>query len=245
MRLLVLSDTHFEFHHDGGMTFLQELPPPEDVDVVVLAGDIDTMHTSFCGLRAFCERYPHVVYVAGNHEYYHSSPAAVHQELDAIGREYPNFHWLLNKVVEIEGQRFVGTTLWMPDCPSVRAVKEQINDFHLIQGFEPWVFHQNALAHSFLMTNLQEGDVVVTHHAPSMMSNSAQFRFSPLTVLFADPHDDLIRDTCPALWVHGHMHNSSDYPLGEKARVVCNPFGYARREENVRFDWAKVIVLDR
>jgi hypothetical protein len=27
------------------------------------------------------------------------------------------------------------------------------------------------------------------------------------------------------LWTHGHMHNKSDYVVGE-SRVVCNPRGY-------------------
>lgn len=27
------------------------------------------------------------------------------------------------------------------------------------------------------------------------------------------------------LWVHGHMHNASDYVIGD-TRVVCNPKGY-------------------
>jgi predicted phosphodiesterase len=31
------------------------------------------------------------------------------------------------------------------------------------------------------------------------------------------------------LWVHGHMHNASDYMLGT-TRVVCNPRGYTGYE---------------
>ncbi len=244
MRILILSDAHIEFHRDHGSAFMKELPPPSDVDVVVLAGDIDAGPTVPSGVELFCKRYKHVVYVTGNHEYYHSSPGEVHQKLDRLGSAYPNFHWLLNKTVEIEGQRFLGSTLWVPDCPSVRAVKDEINDFHVIANFEPWVFRQNAYTHSFLMTNVEEEDIVVTHHAPSMLSCAPQFRHSPLNVLFADPHEDMIRASKPAMWIHGHMHNSSDYLLAD-TRVVCNPFGYAKREENDRFDWAKVIEIDR
>ena len=32
------------------------------------------------------------------------------------------------------------------------------------------------------------------------------------------------------LWVHGHMHESFDYPMG-KCRVVCKPRGYAPKKE--------------
>ena len=30
----------------------------------------------------------------------------------------------------------------------------------------------------------------------------------------------------PKLWIHGHMHNRSDYMIGD-TRIVCNPRGYA------------------
>ena len=33
------------------------------------------------------------------------------------------------------------------------------------------------------------------------------------------------------LWTHGHMHNVSDYMIGE-IRVVCNPRGYIGYESN-------------
>ena len=244
MRILVMSDVHVEFHCDWGQAFIRDLPSGDEVDVVVLAGDIDAGATIPTGVELFCRRYKHVVYVTGNHEYYHSSPSEVHRKLDVLGRRYPNFHWLLNKTVEIEGQRFLGSTLWFPDCPSVRAVVDRINDPRLIDNFDPWAYRQNGYARSFFMTNVTAGDIVVTHHAPSYRSAAPRFRQSSLGVLFADSHEDLIREAKPALWIHGHMHSSSDYLLGE-TRVVCNPFGYARREENPRFDWAKVIEIDR
>ena len=31
----------------------------------------------------------------------------------------------------------------------------------------------------------------------------------------------------PALWIHGHVHDSHDYTVGE-TRIVCNPHGYSR-----------------
>ena len=38
----------------------------------------------------------------------------------------------------------------------------------------------------------------------------------------------------PALWVHGHMHDSFDYRLG-RTRVVCNPRGYFPHQLNPDF----------
>lgn len=67
--------------------------------------------------------------------------------------------------------------------------------------------------------------VVVTHHAPSKRSLSARYKGSILSPAFASNLEDLILGTQPDLWVHGHMHNSSDYQLG-RTRVICNPSGY-------------------
>jgi hypothetical protein len=35
------------------------------------------------------------------------------------------------------------------------------------------------------------------------------------------------------LWTHGHMHNTSDYLMGD-TRVVCNPRGYDKYEQRAK-----------
>ena len=35
------------------------------------------------------------------------------------------------------------------------------------------------------------------------------------------------------VWQHGHMHNVSDYMMGE-TRVVCNPRGYIKYEQRAK-----------
>ena len=42
---------------------------------------------------------------------------------------------------------------------------------------------------------------------------------------YASNLEALIEARGPALWVHGHIHTSSDYRIGA-TRVVCNPRGY-------------------
>ena len=46
----------------------------------------------------------------------------------------------------------------------------------------------------------------------------------------------------PDVWVHGHVHHSVGYVLGE-TQVLCNPRGYA--DENPAFDPALVIEVGR
>jgi Icc-related predicted phosphoesterase len=51
----------------------------------------------------------------------------------------------------------------------------------------------------------------------------------------------LIEAYQPALWVHGHVHNSSDYRIG-RTRIVANPHGYGN--ENPRFNGQLVVEVD-
>ena len=102
MNIRLYSDLHIEFED-----FIAEA---KDVDVVVLAGDIDI------GVRGvdwiIRQRFQcPVVYVLGNHEYYkHRYPSLVGKVKEyAAGN---NIHVLENDNVDIDGVRFHGATLW-------------------------------------------------------------------------------------------------------------------------------------
>ncbi|MDH4313123.1 MAG: hypothetical protein OEW57_15985, partial [Gammaproteobacteria bacterium] len=55
-------------------------------------------------------------------------------------------------------------------------------------------------------------------------------------------YDALIEDCGPALWIHGHVHESFDYRIGRTA-IACNPRGYLRCGENARFDPTRSVKL--
>jgi hypothetical protein len=43
------------------------------------------------------------------------------------------------------------------------------------------------------------------------------------------------------LWTHGHMHDPSDYMIGE-TRVVCNPRGYVGYERNPNETYLAAVI---
>ncbi|TWB86052.1 hypothetical protein FBZ93_13015 [Bradyrhizobium macuxiense] len=45
----------------------------------------------------------------------------------------------------------------------------------------------------------------------------------------------------PALWVHGHVHNSSDYRVGDIG-IACNPHDYGAGA-NSNFDGSLVVEI--
>ena len=74
--------------------------------------------------------------------------------------------------------------------------------------------------------------VVVTHHAPTFESVAEWYKHDTLmNGAFASDLSNLIIDNPQIkLWTHGHMHNVSDYMVGETG-VVCNPRGYVKHEQ--------------
>ena len=110
MKLHILSDLHLEI---SGMP---DYKPPEDIDLVILAGDI---HTASHGLDWAADRFcqTKIVYVPGNHEYYNRIPFSIGSE---ILREHAEgcrlaghpLYVLDNDAVAIDDVRVIGSTLW-------------------------------------------------------------------------------------------------------------------------------------
>src|SRR3712207_6310006 len=103
MRILIASDLHFEFHRDRGATLANSLAP---ADVLVCPGDLTVAPLLGDALALLLERYAHVIFVAGNHEFYHSSLSAVRRALRVLDERIDSFHYLEQSECCIEGRRF-------------------------------------------------------------------------------------------------------------------------------------------
>jgi Icc-related predicted phosphoesterase len=93
----------------------------------------------------------------------------------------------------------------------------------------------HAEAFEFFARTLAEpfaGETVcITHTAPA---TSVRERGAHSWLYGSTDIEDLMRGpTAPALWIHGHVHESWDYEIGG-TRVICNPRGYPG--ENPAFD---------
>jgi predicted phosphodiesterase len=82
--------------------------------------------------------------------------------------------------------------------------------------------------------------VVVTHFAPSLLSADPRYGLAPGTAGFCNALDDLLPGA--RLWLHGHLHAPSDY-VKHGCRVIANPLGYARKNEQTAFQPAQCIEL--
>lgn len=260
MKMQVMSDLHLEFEP----TFR---PVNNGADVLVLSGDVcmayyltkgpeSPYYTPAQEFRDFfrhcSQEFDHVMYVKGNHEAYRYYMDLTTDVLKDELSQYPNVHLLDNEFVDLDGYRFLGTTLWTDlnkGCPlTEQYLRGAMNDYRLVQWksdyrkFHPmdsFKMHREGL--KFLSQNLEGQDkcVVMTHHAPTFMSVHPKYHnqtymnggyYSELTEFILD-HPQV------KLWTHGHMHDCFDYMVGE-TEVVCNPRGY--NGENQYFNPNKV-----
>jgi Icc-related predicted phosphoesterase len=253
MKIWIVSDLHLEF----GKPFTVE--PPSDADVMVCAGDIliKGVLPSLAWLTKRMALKIPVIFVAGNPEFY---GASVQESLsDAKMAGYPDLHFLENDVMEIDGVLFVGGTMWSDfrlfgRDPQVAMSYAQsgMNDFKKIKlsknpysKFRPMhAYRKHVETRDFIADELQkrrgQRTVVITHHAPSPRSIAGEFRHDPLSACYASDLEDLIRETVPTLWVHGHVHYRNDYTIAD-TRIISNPRGYPG--ENTGFEPAFVVEI--
>ena len=107
MKIIATSDMHLE-HYQYGQDIERAIDDLGPAEVLILAGDTcmpGMMHNVF---KMFADRYEHVLYVLGNHEFYWSDLNHTRGLANDIAAKYPNFHMMDNDIVEINGQRFLG-----------------------------------------------------------------------------------------------------------------------------------------
>ena len=272
MKIAVCSDLHLEF---APIT----LENPDGVEVLILSGDIlverdleiydrRQIELGFMGHRSMmwhtffeevCEAFPHVLYVAGNHEHYHGDFAYTLKSLKSKLSAYENLHVLDKEVFKLEDVTFVGSTLWTDmnkrDPLTLHAIRTMMNDFRCVQNSNTVVnfkdadgkFHtrpgrfspedaadENDKCFGYIKHIVSENDkvVVVGHHTPSQQSCHPRYKDDQLmNGGYHNSYEEYIMDHPQIkLWTHGHTHEAYDYMIGE-TRIVCNPRGYKGYED--------------
>ena len=283
MKIKLVSDLHLEFSDIN-------IKNEQDCDVLILSGDImiaEDLHDhpaadfnpysygAFAELgrkqqrvstfRDFLKRcsfqFPHVVYVAGNHEFYNGKFHKGIQYLRDECAKHPNVYFLENDTKIIDDVVFVGATLWTDmnrgDPLTLHAVRDMMNDFRIIRndekGYTPLkpadvaLRHRGTLQYFRLMLSEHKDKrcVVVGHHAPSRLSTHEQYKNEYLMngAYSSDLSEFIMDHPQVKLWTHGHTHHPFDYVIGE-TRVVCNPRGYESDGYSENSGWNPDIVIE-
>jgi Icc-related predicted phosphoesterase len=254
MKVQVFSDLHVD------VLPIKKISVVEGVDLVIVAGDTcEGAVNAFDHLRRIVPMRIPILMVLGNHEYYHRF---IPNELAVARSQGPAFNIcvLENEAIVRSGVRFVGATLWTDyrcfgearQGAAMSACAAGMNDHRRI-GWrkEPWsrfrpqeaqLLHHRSRSYleSVLATTFDGPTAVITHHAVHWNSIVPKYRNDPVTAAFVSDMSAIIEAYQPALWVHGHVHNSCDYRVGN-TRIICNPHGYGA--ENPDFDGSLVVQI--
>ncbi len=264
MKIHILSDLHNDL-----TPFIPSLAVNE-ADVIVLAGDIDSKARGVAWAR---QVFPcPVIYVPGNHEFYGGHLEYTLEKMRAAAcdrvRVLDNEQWIF------AGVRFLGATGWT-DCTSTGnsvlakyEAQRGLNDYRKIRtvGYRKvrpddlvlLNHHSRNWLRERLAESFEGATVVVTHHAPSLLSmgyapigekdelarwkvvmgNSAKIgstsvkptgpEVPDIAAAYANGWESMMGDSI-ALWIHGHVHLAVDYTING-TRVICNPRGYPRED---------------
>ena len=282
MKIKLVSDLHLEFSDIM-------IPNDANYDLLILSGDIlvaqdlhdhqdENVRTAAMlemlgsrqlkaqRFRDFFKRcsfqFPHVIYVAGNHEFYHGKFFASIDHLREECAKYPNIYFLENDVKVINDIVFMGATLWT-DCNkhdpfTLHALADMMNDFRIIRhdqsgyrSLKPADIadrHRKTLQYFKTVMDgypQEQKFVVVGHHTPSHMSCHPQYAHDYIMNggYHSDLSDFILDHPQIKLWTHGHTHHPFDYVIGS-TRIVCNPRGYESDGYTEDTGWNPNIVLE-
>lgn len=243
MKIQIVSDLHTEF---GQSPFF--IPGNIVGDVLLIAGDtgIDAFKIKEYLLQF--NKVP-IIVVLGNHEFYgHEYTSAKEEYKEMLNSPRDNLYLLDNEELTLPifpGYSFFGCTLWTDLATGdPEKIARYMNDYHQIKIRGDIKFRtahtkkEHVMSRQFLDQKLslcKNKKIVLTHHLPSHQSIPLKFIGDFLNAAYASNLEELIYKHQPLLWAHGHTHSSKDYYLGN-TKVVCNPYGYFRQEENLGFN---------
>ena len=148
MKIAIASDLHLEF---GTL----ELDNPQGAEVLVLSGDIlvasdlaqhdphrimgDSRSNRYHDfMERCCEKFPHVIYVMGNHEHYHGDFANTIPHIKTMFGHLKNLHVLDKEMFVLGDVHFVGATLWTnmnnEDPLTLYHMTRMMNDFRIVKN---------------------------------------------------------------------------------------------------------------
>jgi len=250
MKIQIVSDLHLEWGTSDRVFCTKDICG----DMLVFAGDSHGNAEKLYNYVKFFAKEVPCILVLGNHEYYGTD---LKKGLDKykkwLHKPEENIFLLENETIVFNHIAISGATLWTDFEPLLcrpHDLEDRIADFSLIKkGKEVLtipdvksLFVESVKAFTRNMNlHADKKHVVVTHHAPSHKSVFREFIGSFLNPAFVSNLEWFIAKQNPVLWIHGHVHSSHDYTIGN-TRVVCNPFGYFMNEENP--DFKKDFVIE-
>ncbi|WP_337153686.1 metallophosphoesterase [Pseudomonas protegens] len=242
MKILIYSDLHNEFDCLA--------PPDIDVDLVVLAGDIDLLAR---GVKWANDAFKSdVIYCSGNHEFYKGHLARTREKMEAAAASH--VHVMDNQIWMSNNVRFLVATCWTDFSgtgdvmAASSACVRQMNDFRMIRTGSEYrrirpadLIEMNRASYDFLREQLaipfSGQTVVVSHHCPIPEASGSE-QSGHFSAGYFNRWHQLVDQA--DVWIFGHTHHAIDQSFGQ-CRLVSNPRGYSSEETG--FDPCKILEI--
>lgn len=204
------SDIHLEYHLQKPWPEIESCAP-----YLALAGDIgNPRDKSYHAFLQYCSRrFKQVVLIRGNHDQWNWDMDECQAAIRRVCSRFSNVTFLDNEVMEIDGVRVFGGTLWSD--VSDKASKS-MNDYAMIRsGGRPLTPARTRSLHAATVAQIdgllscsRKPLLCITHHAPLLEMNGHFGADSPVISAFCSDLKRLFRPPL-AGWISGHTHSST------------------------------------
>lgn len=192
--------------------------------------------------------YPKVLWIPGNHEYYDGNIDTADSHINAFlkleGLE--NVTYAEAGAMDFEGITFIYATLWtdinranpmvitqsnMADYREIMCYADTKSGGRYLTPEDTMRIHKGHKTHiTNELIDTLEKVVVVTHHAPTLMScEEAIPTMSDYYYCCTDMEDLILDNPKIKLWIHGHLHTRNSHCVGD-TQVISNCRGYVGHE---------------
>lgn len=203
--------------------------------------------------------FPHVIYIAGNHEFYHGKFPGSLADLRRESAHFPNIYFLENDVKVLNDITFIGCTLWTDmnrgDPLTLHSGPSMMTDFNVIRNdnagytkLRPahvMAAHRRSLEYisTVVAGKHDQKFAVIGHHAPTPLSIHEIYKDDYIMngMFHSDLSEFILDRPQIKLFTHGHTHHPFKYQIGD-TWVLCNPRGYIGHES--RADTFKLQYFD-
>ena len=229
----IASDLHIECIENDDINPLQFITPK--APILILAGDIGSFYKQIQlknFLSRLCVHFEIVIYIIGNHEYYHTQDYhhinffTLKERLFSIAKGIKNLHILQRDSVLINNICIAGCTLWtqpegkipkfivrIPDINTAKYTDNYSDDLNFIQNITKYCQKKHYKL------------IVVTHHPPTYKVLENTNKNKKYLSLYSNHLDHLLDKTQIHTWICGHIHKNFDIITDMGTRLVSNQKG--------------------
>lgn len=260
-RFDLISDVHLDFWVGGPVegrssslrsidSFADSLLPEETSEVLAIAGDLGHFNEqNFNFLQSLKRYYPHILLVAGNHDYYlvnsrekykHRTSMKRWSNMKRLAGLLDGVHFLEGDICEIGGVRFGGTGMWYDFSYGTQVLGRRLSSM-----IEYWAYRMNDGRMTIGLPQrplemfwrekmklngvIDDCDVIITHVSPDWSRISDEHRLDPLSGCYYFDGSEYMERIGGKIWCSGHSHRRHSY-ANRGCRFVNNALGYPMEE---------------